>query len=50
VFNSSRVPIDRFAMEVEAVRQLGRSMDKRMVIVHRQDSGFAGVFKKVGYN
>jgi mannosyl-3-phosphoglycerate synthase len=33
-------------MEVEAVRQLGRFMDKRMIIVHQQDSGFAEVFKK----
>jgi mannosyl-3-phosphoglycerate synthase len=33
-------------MEVEAVRQLGRFMDKRMMIVHQQDSGFAEVFKK----
>jgi mannosyl-3-phosphoglycerate synthase len=46
VSNSSRVPIHRFAMEVEAVRQLGRFMDKRMIIVHEQDSGFAEVFKK----
>jgi hypothetical protein len=37
-------------MEVEAVRQLGRFMDKCMIIVHLQDSGFAEVFKKVGYN
>jgi mannosyl-3-phosphoglycerate synthase len=44
--NSSRVPIYRFAMEVEAVRQLGRFMDKRMVIVHQRDSRFAEVFKK----
>jgi mannosyl-3-phosphoglycerate synthase len=33
-------------MEVEAVRQLGRFMDKRMMIVHQQDSGFAKLFKK----
>ena len=33
-------------MEVEAVRQLGRFMDKRMIIVHQQDSGFAEVSKK----
>ena len=46
VSNSSRVPIHRFAMEVEAVRQLGRFMDKRMIIVHEQDSGFAEVLKK----
>jgi mannosyl-3-phosphoglycerate synthase len=41
-----RVPIHRFAIEVEAVRQLGRFMDKRMIMVHQQGSGFAEVFKK----
>ena len=46
VSNNSRVPIHRFVMEVEAVRQLGRFMDKRMIIVHQQDSGFVEVFKK----
>lgn len=49
VSNSSRSPIDRFAMEAEAVRQLGRFMDKRMVILHQQDAGLAAVLKKIGY-
>jgi Mannosyl-3-phosphoglycerate synthase (osmo_MPGsynth) len=48
--HSSRSPVDRFEMEVEAVRQLGGFTDKRMVIAQQQDSGFAEVFKKVGYN
>src|SRR5207244_13312444 len=50
VSNSSRGPVDRFAMETEAVRQLGRFMEKRMIIVHQQDPGLAEVFKKVGYD
>lgn len=49
VSNSARSPVDRFAMEAEAIRQLGRFMDKRMVILHQQDAGLAGVLKKVGY-
>jgi mannosyl-3-phosphoglycerate synthase len=50
VSNSSRGPVDRFAMETEAVRQLGRFMDKRIIIVHQQDSGLAQVFKKADYD
>lgn len=50
VSNSARSPVDRFAIEVEAVRQLGRFMDKRMVMVHQQDPGLAAVFEKAGYD
>lgn len=50
VSNSARSPVDRFTMETEAVRQLGRFMDKRMVMIHQRDSGLAEVFKKVGYD
>ena len=39
VSNSSRAPVDRFAMEAEAIRQLGRFMDKRVIMLHQQDSG-----------
>ena len=49
VSNSTRNPVDRFAMEVESIRQLGMFMDKRIAIVHQQDSGLAEVFKKAGY-
>lgn len=50
VSNSARSPVDRFAMEAEAVRQLARFMDKRILMVHQQDPGLAEVFKKVGYD
>lgn len=50
ISNSSRTPIDRFAMEAETIRQIGRFMDKRMVIMHQQDLGLAGVLEKVGYD
>ncbi len=49
VSNSYRKPVDRFAMEVETVRQLARFMDKRLIIVHQQDCGLAEVFKKIDY-
>jgi mannosyl-3-phosphoglycerate synthase len=49
VSNSARSPVDRFAMETEAIRQLGRFMDKKVIIVHQQDWGLAEVLKKVGY-
>jgi mannosyl-3-phosphoglycerate synthase len=50
VSNSTRNPVDRFAMEVESIRQLGMFMDKRIAIVHQQDSGLAEVFKRAGYD
>jgi mannosyl-3-phosphoglycerate synthase len=50
VSNSTRSPVDRFAMEVDSIRQLGIFMDKRIAIVHQQDSGLAEVFKKAGYD
>jgi len=50
VSNSTRNPVDRFAMEVESIRQLGMFMDKRIAIVHQQDSWLAEVFKKAGYD
>jgi mannosyl-3-phosphoglycerate synthase len=38
-------------MEAEAVRQFGRFVDKRMIImVHQRDPGLAQVFKKAGYD
>jgi mannosyl-3-phosphoglycerate synthase len=50
VSNSTRNPVDRFAMEVESIRQLGMFMDKRIAIVHQQDPGLAEVFKRTGYD
>jgi len=50
VSNSSREPVDRFSIETEAVRQLGRFMDKRIIIVHQQDPGLADIFRNAGYD
>src|SRR4029079_3205696 len=49
VSNSTRDAVDRVAMEVESISQLGMFMDKRIAIVHQQDSGLAEVFKRAGY-
>lgn len=50
VSNSTRSPVDRFAMEAESIRQLSMFMDKQIAIVHQQDAGLAEVFKKAGYD
>ncbi len=50
VSNSQRAPVDRYAMEVETVRQLGRFMDKRIVMLHQRDPKVGEVLKKLKYN
>jgi mannosyl-3-phosphoglycerate synthase len=50
VSNSQRAPVDRFAMEVETVRLLGRFMDKRIVIIHQRDPAVGDILKKLTYN
>jgi mannosyl-3-phosphoglycerate synthase len=50
VSNSPRAPVDRYAMEVETVRQLGRFMDKRIVMMHQHDPVVGEVLKKLKYN
>lgn len=50
VSNSQRNPVDRFAMEVETVRQLGRFMDKRIVMIHQRDPAVGEILKKLKYN
>jgi mannosyl-3-phosphoglycerate synthase len=49
VSNSPRSPVDRFTMEAETVRQLGRFMDKRMIVMHQRDPALGDIFKKLGY-
>jgi mannosyl-3-phosphoglycerate synthase len=49
VSNSPRTPVDRYAMEVETVRQLGRFMDKRIVMLHQRDQVVGEVLKKLKY-
>jgi mannosyl-3-phosphoglycerate synthase len=49
VSNSPRSPVDRFAMEAETVRQIGRFMDKRIVVLHQRDPALGEILKKLGY-
>ncbi len=50
VSNSQRSPVDRFEMEAGTVRQLGRFMDKRLVIIHQRDPALGDILKKLGYD
>lgn len=50
VSNSPRSPVDRFTMEAETVRQLGRFMDKRIIVMHQRDPALGDIFKKLGYD
>ncbi len=50
VSNSKRIPIDRFEMEVDMIKQYSRFVnDKKIIIVHQQDPFLGSVLKKVGY-
>lgn len=49
VSNSPTVPVDRFAMEQDALRRFCHFVDKRALIVHQKDPVFAKAFKNAGY-
>ena len=50
VSNSPRVEVNRFAMEVDTLRQLSTFMAKKMVIIHQKDAALAEIFHKLHYN
>lgn len=50
VSNSPRNPVDRFEMEARTVQQLGRFMDKRLVIIYQRDPALGDILKKLGYD
>jgi mannosyl-3-phosphoglycerate synthase len=50
VSNSPRSPVDRFEMEARTVQQLGRFMDKRLVIIYQRDPALGDILKKLGYD
>ncbi|MCA9976217.1 MAG: mannosyl-3-phosphoglycerate synthase [Anaerolineales bacterium] len=47
--NSSRHPVDRFAIERDAFLRFSRFTDKRVVVVHQKDPALAAAFAAVGY-
>ncbi len=49
VSNSPRDPVDRFAMEQDALQEFCTFTGKRSVIIHQKDQVFARALAKVGY-
>ncbi len=49
VSNSPRRPVDRFAMEEDALQEFCTFTDKQAVIIHQKDPLIAKAFNQVGY-
>jgi len=49
VSNSQRTPVDRFAMEVEMVKQFSQFSNKRISIIHQRDPNLSRIFHKINY-
>lgn len=49
ISNSSRHPVDRFAMERDAFLRFSKFTDKRVLVVHQKDPALAAAFRSVGY-
>ncbi len=49
VSNSQRHPIDRYAMEVEMVKQYSLFSNKRIIIIHQTDPNLSRIFHKIDY-
>ena len=49
VSNSSRVPIDRFQLEKEALENFAKFTGKKILVVHQKDPGIARAFAESGY-
>lgn len=47
--NSSRHPVDRFALEREAFARFARFTDKEIIVAHQQDKAIAEAFHQAGY-
>lgn len=50
VSNSPRAPVDRFAMEEDALREFNLFADKKTFVLHQKDETLARAFRKVGYD
>ncbi|HNU71604.1 MAG TPA: mannosyl-3-phosphoglycerate synthase [Thermodesulfobacteriota bacterium] len=50
VSNSPRIPVDRFAMEEEALNNFCTFVNKKAIIVHQKDPLLAQAFQKTGYS
>ena len=49
VSNSPRGPVDRFALEKEALENFAKFTGKRILVVHQKDPGLARAFVDAGY-
>jgi mannosyl-3-phosphoglycerate synthase len=49
VSNSQRTPVDRYAMEVEMVKQFSQFSNKRISIIHQRDPNLSRIFHKLNY-
>ena len=49
VSNSRRNPFDRYAMEVEMVKQYSLFSNKRIITIHQTDPNLSRIFHKVNY-
>jgi mannosyl-3-phosphoglycerate synthase len=49
VSNSQRYPIDRYAMEVEMVKQYSLFSNKRIITIHQTDPNLSRIFHKINY-
>ncbi len=49
ISNSERMPVDRFSMEVEMIRQYSRFAGKKIIVIHQKDPDLAKTFKKLNY-
>lgn len=47
--NSSRHPVDRFALEREAFERFSRFTHKQLIVVHQKDPAIADAFRQAGY-
>ena len=49
VSNSQRTPVDRYAMEVEMVKQFSQFSNKKISIIHQRDPNLSRIFHKLNY-
>ncbi len=50
VSNSQRSPVDRYAMELDMLKQYSRYVkDKKIITMHQKDPELANMFRKIGY-
>jgi len=49
VSNSQRYPVDRYAMEVEMVKQYSIFSNKRIITIHQTDPNLSRIFHRINY-